>query len=164
MSIKYALKFTALAAAIAVGSSLPAFAPAAAQETPEAARPDAELGFFKLVVSDSDAAQKFYETAFGFEMVTHYEFPTIDERVMVLPGSNTGMVLFHRQGQGEIEVGTAHGPVGIRTSDVDALYAQAMAAGATSKTAPYNLGETGTRLAFVFDPDGHEIEIIRLGR
>ncbi len=158
----------AAAGVAAIALTACAHTTAAAPETAsvEAAVPEAagkvQLGFFKIITKDQDAMQAFYEDTFGFKVVNHFEFPGIDERIMTVPGQSLSLVLYHHTDGREITMGNAYGPIGLVTHDVDALYAEAIAAGATPKTPPYDLGDTGVRLGFVLDPEGHEIEFIRL--
>jgi lactoylglutathione lyase len=121
------------------------------------------LNFFKLVVRDIDAMADFYARAFGFEQRgERLRFPGIEEAMLALPGEQFTLVLYHWTDGREIAIGTGHGPVGLLTRDVDAAYAHALAHGATDMRAPIDL--PGMRLAFVRDPEGHEIEMIQLKR
>jgi len=122
--------------------------------------PDPYLGFFKFNVRDQDKVEQFYKTAFGFIRVDHIDLPMFEERVLRLPNGTVSLVLYSDKNGGEIDVGTAHGPVGIMTHDVDTMHKAALAAGATEKLAPMDFGPA--RLSFVYDPEGHEVEIIKM--
>jgi lactoylglutathione lyase len=61
-----------------------------------------------------------------------------------------------------LELGNAHGPIGLKVSDVDAVYARVLAAGGSSKVAPLDI--QASRLAIVTDPDGHPLELIAFGK
>ena len=117
------------------------------------------IAFMKFVVADLDAMTTFYETAFGFEVGQVIDADHMTERVLDL-SSGAALVLYHDKNLPAPEVGTAHGPLGINTTDVDGYYQRAIGAGATSKMAPFDYGPV--RVAFVFDPEGHEIEIVDL--
>lgn len=122
--------------------------------------PSVSLGFFKLVVKDLPAMLDFYERAFGFTVARKIESPLMEEAILTLPGADGrfSLVLYHWKDGREITVGNGHGPVGLTTRDVDGAYAHALAQGATSAVEPFAF--PGARIAFVLDPEGHEIELI----
>jgi catechol 2,3-dioxygenase-like lactoylglutathione lyase family enzyme len=131
--------------------------------SPELSALGFRLNFFKLVVRDIDAMADFYARAFGFEQRgERIRIPGLEEAMLALPGEQFTLVLYHWTDGREIDIGTGHGPVGFLTSDVDAAYAHALAHGATDMRAPLDL--PGMRLAFVRDPEGHEIEMIQFKR
>ena len=134
----------------------------AVAEEAEAATPDIQIGFFKLVVEAPDEMKAFYEQAFGMEVRYEVNLPGLREIIMGYPGSGVSVVLYHHTDGREITVGNGHGPVGLATADVDGYYARAMEAGATSVRAPFDLGTT--RIAFLLDPEGHEVELINMER
>lgn len=163
---KTSLKVTSIAAA----SICLLFAPMAHAQTSSAITattspataqlPDPYLGFFKLNVEDIDRVEAFFQSAFGFERVTLIELPTIEERILRLPDGKVSLVLYHHKDGRDLDVGTAHGPVGIVTRNVDKLHAAALAAGATERLAPIDLGPT--RLSFLRTPEGHAVELINM--
>ena len=53
-----------------------------------------------------------------------------------------------------------HGPLGLYVRDVDAAYAHAVACGATGDRAPFDIGDM--RIAFVSDPEGHQLEFLSM--
>ena len=59
-----------------------------------------------------------------------------------------------------IEIGSGYGPVGFMTRDVEAAYAHALANGASDQTRRRSTCGS-MRIAFVNDPEGHEIEMIQ---
>ncbi len=115
--------------------------------------------FFKINVADIDAAVCFYTGVFGFAVTDTVSLPTLEERMLTLPGSKFTLVLLQWTDGRAITIGNGFGPAGFLTRDVDAAYAKALAHGATTSRAPADLGPM--RLAFVFDPEGHEIEMIQ---
>lgn len=117
------------------------------------------LGFLKFTVSDLDAMQAFYEAAFGMTQQKRLEFPDFTE--VILSGARGPDLALVRYKDGRaITLGNASGPIGFYLQDVDGAYERALAAGAVSHLAPVTAD--GIRVAFVADPEGHEIEFLRL--
>lgn len=121
-----------------------------------------KLNFFKLIVSDLEAMVAFYTRTFGFEDTRRIKLPGLEEAMLTLPGERFTLVLFHHTDGRAVEIGSGHGPVGFLTRDVDAAYAHAIANGATEQTPPREI--PGMKLAFVRDPEGHELEMIQIVR
>ena len=117
------------------------------------------LTFFKVNVADLDAAVRFYTEAFGFAVTDAVSLPTLEERMLTLPGAKFTLVLLSWTDGRAITIGNGFGPIGFLTRDVDAAYAKALANGATESRPPTDMGPM--RVAFVFDPEGHEIEMIQ---
>ncbi len=120
------------------------------------------LNFFKLVVRDAAAMTDFYRDTFGFEQRSRFELPGIIEVMLALPGEAFTLVLYQNTDGREVTIGSGHGPVGFLTGDVDGAYAHALASGAIDERAPFDL--PGMRIAFVRDPEGHQIEMIQFMR
>lgn len=123
----------------------------------------ARMIFTKLIVSDLAAMQDFYLRAFGLVNTETIEMEHLIEAVLRRPGDDRGfsLVLYQHKDGRELVMGNSHGPLGLLVDNVDKTYAHAVAQGAKPHRAPYDLG--ASRIAFVLDPDGHEIEIIRAG-
>lgn len=49
------------------------------------------------------------------------------------------------------------------SDEVDALFARAVAAGATVVTAPMDSPDGRLRYAWIRDPDGHQVKFVQLG-
>jgi lactoylglutathione lyase len=124
--------------------------------------PPVTLNFFKLVVKDMPAMLDFYERAFGFTVSREIDSPVMEEAILTLPGSDGrfSLVLYHWKDGRKITVGNGHGPVGLHTADVDAAFSHAVAQGAAIAVKPFAF--PGARIAFVLDPEGHEIELINM--
>lgn len=120
------------------------------------------LNFFKLIVRDIDRMTDFYRATFGFNEVNRITMPGLIEVMLVLPEQAFNLVLYQHTDGRTVEMGSAYGPVGFITRDVDGAYAHAVASGATVDRAPFDL--PGMRIAFVFDPEGHQIEMIQIVR
>lgn len=118
------------------------------------------LSFFKLVVRDIEAMIDFYARVFGFEQRNRVVLPGLDEAVLALPGDQFNLVLYYSTDGRDVTIGTGHGPVGFVTADVDAAYAHALAHGAEELRPPFSI--QNMRVAFLRDPEGHEIELIQI--
>jgi predicted enzyme related to lactoylglutathione lyase len=121
----------------------------------------ARLKFVKLIVRDLATAQDFYSRAFGLVTMNHIQLPDIEEAVM---GRGEGdpdasLVLYWNKDGRTLAGGDLHGPIGFYVSDVDAVYTHALSQGAVSVRDPFTVG--ASRVAFLSDPDGHEIEILK---
>ncbi len=119
----------------------------------------ARLNFMKLIVRDMPRMKAFYEAAFGFAPVNGFDTPEFEE-IMLRQGEDPFLILLlsYKDGRRHPDA-AAHGPTGFVSEDVQASVDRAVAAGATVKMAPFEVGPT--RVAFLADPEGHEIEIIQ---
>ena len=124
--------------------------------------PAMTLNFFKLVVRDLPAMLDFYERAFGFTVARKFESSLMEEAILTLPGADSrfSLVLYYWKDGREIIVGNGHGPVGLHTADVDAAFEHAVAQGAIPAVKPFAF--PGARIAFVLDPEGHEVELVNM--
>lgn len=125
-------------------------------------KPSFRLNFFKLIVSDLDAAQRFYTDAFGLEQRDRIETEQLEEVMLAMPGERFNLVLYRHKDGRALDIGSAYGPVGFVTRDLDAAHAHLLALGAKPVRAPFAMGSM--RIAFVTDPEGHEIELIQIVR
>ena len=118
------------------------------------------VSFLKFTVADLPAMQTFYEKAFGMQQQKRLDNPGSIEVILTGPAPGADLALvFYKDGR-KVALGTANGPIGFYLKDVDSVYARAMAAGATSKSAPRTGGDA--RVAIVADPEGHDIELLDL--
>ncbi|MDB5677745.1 VOC family protein [Sphingomonas bacterium] len=120
------------------------------------------LNFFKLVVKDAGAMTSFYQRAFGFEERNRVAMTGLIEVMLAMPGEAFNLVLYQHTDGREIDIGSGYGPVGFLTRDVDGAYSHALDCGATAARAPFDL--PSMRIAFVNDPEGHQIEMIQFAR
>lgn len=115
----------------------------------------------KLRVADLDRAIAFYATSFGYALRKRKAGPHGSEIAFLsLPGDTFELQLAHYPEQGRFEVPPFLMHLAFRVTDLEALLANALAAGAHLVSGPYVL-ESGSRVAFVQDPDGHELELIQ---
>lgn len=146
------------------------------------------IDHFALRAYDFDATVRFYSDGLGFTKVFEWTAPGLvtrcafldagDRRYLeVFDGSTTAVpggaptplaeMPVPTQEERARHAGIVH--VALRSDDVDAAYARAMAAGATEAAAPFDIEQTGAaghddmgiRVAFVFGLDGEVIEFIR---
>jgi lactoylglutathione lyase len=122
--------------------------------------PAATFAFVKLIVRDLDAMVGFYERALGLSVSQTVDMPEMTEKILRKPGQDTGamVILYHHKDGREISIGNGWGPVGFYVRDVEAAYAHAITQGATPHREPFDAG--AMRVAFVLDPEGHEIELV----
>jgi lactoylglutathione lyase len=126
--------------------------------------PSVTFGFVKLNVDDLPAAVDFYARAFGLVSAQSIKTDTVLEEVLRKPGVEAGpaiILLKHRDGRA-LTRGDNWGPIGLYVRDVDAAYAYAISQGATPDREPWDAG--AMRVAFVRDPEGHEIELVSMKR
>ena len=138
---------------------------ATAPDAPAAARaPSATFGFVKLVVRDLDPMVGFFERALGLAVAQTVDTPEMTEKILRKPGVEGGamVILYHHKDGREITLGNGWGPVGFYVRDVEASYAHAIREGATPHREPFDAG--AMRVAFVLDPEGHEIELVSMKR
>ena len=123
-----------------------------------------QFSFVKLQVEDMDAALAFWRGAFGFEIRGTYDEPTFFEQILSLPGEDGGLSLMLVQPKpaAALTVGTAHGPIGFRCSDIVTTLENALAAGAT-KTMDVTEVAPGVRVCLFVTPQGHEVELVQTG-
>ena len=126
--------------------------------------PSARFGFVKFVVADLDAMCSFYERAFGLVVAQTIEMDDLAERILAKPGQQGGanLILYQHKDGRKLTLGDAHGPVGFYVRDVDATYAHALSQGAQGHREPFDAGTL--RVAFILDPEGHEIELVSVKR
>ncbi len=117
------------------------------------------FAFVKIVVGSLAAMEDFYSRTFAMQRTGTFATADIEEGSLAGSGGMS-LVLYYRKAGPPPALGTAHGPIGFYVDDVDAACAHALECGAASARLPANYGPT-IRAAFVFDPEGREIELIR---
>lgn len=115
----------------------------------------------KLQVSNLDAAIRFYEAAFGYTVRSRRPGPHDSEiAFMALPGASAEIQLCRYPGDPAVVVPERLMHLAYRVADLDAVLAKALQAGASLVSEPYVL-PSGSRVAFIRDPQGYEIELIQ---
>lgn len=119
----------------------------------------ARLSFFKLLVADLDAMIAFYAAA--FDMTVHARINDTDfEEVLVRQQDQDfllGLLCWRKDRP--VDVRPTGCVTGFVTQDIDVAVEKAIAAGASLKRAPFDI--PGTRVALVYDPEGHEVEFVQ---
>jgi predicted enzyme related to lactoylglutathione lyase len=139
----------AAAASLALGAAVSAAVPTAPAQM--------ALNFVKWNVNDLPVMQAFYEKAFGFKVKKNLDFPTLTEVVMT-SGNGLDLALVKYKDGRVTQLGTSGGPIGFYLKDVSGAYQRAMAAGGKSQREPRP--GAALQVAFVLDPEGHEIELL----
>ena len=124
--------------------------------------PLAKLAFFKLNVHDLAEARRFWQRAFGFEVVGSYDLPDFAEDIMAIPGEQSApqLMLVQSKPAGDVSVGPGHGPVGFVCADITASFAHAKAEGARALMEPTDVG--GVIVAMLAAPQRHQIELVQI--
>ena len=91
--------------------------------------------------------------------------PIGDEAINVfmgLPGEDPRLELTYNHGVGSYELGTGYNHIAIAVEDLDGTLERLSTTGIEPEKPPYRPGgrTTGSRIAFVRDPDGYRIELI----
>jgi lactoylglutathione lyase len=113
-------------------------------------------------IGDIDRSVEFYE-ALGFE--ERRRMPIGDEAINVfmgLPGEDPRLELTYNHGVDSYELGTGYNHIAIVVDDLDETLAGLAQSGIEPEKPPYRPGgrTTGSRIAFVRDPDGYRVELI----
>jgi lactoylglutathione lyase len=111
-------------------------------------------------ITDPEKSVAFYE-ALGFE--ERRRKPIRDEAMnifMGLPGDGDRLELTHNFGVDSYELGTGYGHIALSVDSMDDTLARLAALDIHPEKAPYRIGEGGSLLCFVQDPDGYRVEII----
>lgn len=127
--------------------------------------PSATFAFVKLIVADVEGMVDFYARVLGLTVSQTVDAPEMVEKILAKPGQPAGaasLILYHHKDGRTLTLGDAHGPVGFFVRGVDSAYAHALAEGAKPHRAPFDAGTL--RVAFVLDPEGHEIELLSMKR
>ena len=119
----------------------------------------ATLAFMKLIVNDLLLMRDFYQRTFDFAQVETFDTPEFEEIMLRQEGNDFMLLLLRYKNGRRSPDAAAHGATGFVCTDLQASVDRALGAGATLKLAPTEVGPT--RVAFVDDPEGHEIEIIQ---
>lgn len=118
------------------------------------------LGQYCINVTDLERTVALYE-ALGLECTSRTEIDHAYEAIVEHPGKGSKMQLAQQKDQdGPIEMGSSLWKLYVNTDDIEGVYAAALAAGATSVSAPERMERWPVTIAFVADPDGYQIELV----
>jgi lactoylglutathione lyase len=119
------------------------------------------LGQFCINVRDIDRALEFWEGVCELELQHRTEIPGVLEAVLQSPHGGSRMQLAQHLERAEpIDMGTAMWKLYVNTSDCQAVYDRAIAAGCESVTEPTTLDRWPVIVAFVKDFDGYLVEFV----
>lgn len=114
-------------------------------------------------IFDIDRSVAFYE-ALGFREMSRY--PIGDEAINVYlgqpgDGPEPRLELTYNFDQTEpYEVGNGYGHIAVLVTDLHATLAALAERGIEPERPPYTVGDDGSLLCFVRDPDGYRVELI----
>ena len=111
-----------------------------------------------LRVTDLDRTIAFYE-ALGLSVIRKWSRDGVDNCMMDVGGNNILEIFENSTGEPEAEAKFEH--IALRSTDPDADFEAALAAGARPKMPPTSInigGNYPARIAFVFGPDDEIIE------
>jgi lactoylglutathione lyase len=116
-------------------------------------------------IGDIDRSVAFYEQL-GFAEVRRMDIG--DEAVnvfMALPGEAPVLELTYNHGVDSYDLGTGYNHIALLVEDLDGTLAALAKSGIEPEKPPYRPGgrTTGSRIAFVRDPDGYRIELVERG-
>jgi len=114
-------------------------------------------------VKDLDASVKFYIEGLGFVEKRRKDFPDDGFTLvyLALPGSDHELELTFNYGSPAYELGNGYSHIAVGTADLEADHAKHKAAG-YEVTDMYGLPGSPPNFYFITDPDGYDIEVIRL--
>ena len=121
-----------------------------------------------LRIGAVERALDFYTSALGMAEIERIEVADKGATALFLgyEGADRGALLelVHYRGADGYAHGTGYGHVAIGVDDVDAVFGRATAMGAEVMLEPGVIAPGGPRCAFVRDPDGYAIELVRTRR
>ena len=118
-----------------------------------------------LRVVDLEKSIAFYEKALGMRLLRRKDYESGRFTLAFLGYceeiEGSVLELTHNWDRKEYALGEAYGHLAIGVDDLEKSYQQCLECGAAAKVPPKVFG-SGTRLAFVKDPDGYDVELIEL--
>ncbi|RYZ74156.1 MAG: lactoylglutathione lyase [Proteobacteria bacterium] len=116
-------------------------------------------------VVDLDASIKFYTQGLGFKLVKKNDYEADRFSLAFLEadqdeGRSTQIELTHNWDTKSYERGNAYGHVAYAVDSIDELQAKLKQAGYDLSWGPGKTPDGKTKMAFVDDPDGYEIELL----
>jgi len=132
----------------------------------------ARLDHVGLAVADLAAAASWFCDVFGLvpELTLRVEAIDLSIEMLVHPAHGYRIELLHRPGcaadgkpatPAEAALRQGYGHVAFDVPDLDGAYRRAVARGAREVMAPCPSPEPGVRMAFVADPEGNLVELLK---
>ena len=119
------------------------------------------LGQYCIYVADLERAIGFWEGICGIPLRSRTEIPGVLEAVLMADAGGSRIQLAQRLDRpGPVDMGTAMWKLYINTSDCQAIYDKAVAAGCESVRPPERLDRWPVTVAFIKDFDGYLIEFV----
>jgi len=114
-------------------------------------------------VKDLEASVKFYKEALSFEETRRKDFPDYEFTLvyMALPGSSHELELTYNYNHPGYELGNGYSHIAVAVEDLEALHKKHSESG-YKVTDLSGLPGTPPSYYFISDPDGYEIEVMRL--
>lgn len=124
----------------------------------------AKMIHMMIRVADLDKSLTFYQAALGFRESRRKEKPEEQSTLVYLKGEDSDfeLELFHIDGvSGPYDLGSGYGHLAVQVPDLEAIHARHVAAG--YEVSDFHGLESGfKRYYFLKDPDGYEIEVMRI--
>ena len=120
------------------------------------------LGQFCINVTDLERSVHFWQDVCGIPLRSRTEIPTALEAVLQADEGGSRIQLAQQKDQvGTIDMGGAMWKLYLNTDDCEALYDRCIAAGCESVSEPTQLDRWPVTVAFIKDPDGYLIELVK---
>ena len=111
-------------------------------------------------IGDIDSSVDFYE-ALGFEERRRMDLPDGATNVfMGMPGDGDRLELTKNPGVDSYDLGDGYNHIALVVDGLDDTLEELATKGIEPEKPPYHVGEGGSRICFVRDPDGYRIELI----
>jgi len=113
-------------------------------------------------VVDLEKSLRFYTEGLGFEMTSRqdYEKDRFSLVFLRFPGDDGQIELTHNWDTKQYQRGDAYGHVAYQVDSIEALQKRLQKAGYDLSWGPGLTPSGKTKMAFVDDPDGYEIELL----
>lgn len=126
--------------------------------------PNGSLFCTKLVVGDLDRMACFYADLFGFSQVARVQARVggehIEEVVLINPEKPKEMLIVFRYLERHApEIGDVI--LAFRAREIDKLLDHAVSLGARVTVPAEDMPDSGYRVAFIEDPEGHSVELLQ---
>lgn len=115
-------------------------------------------GFVKLHVPELEEAVAYFEAVFGWSQGSVLDLADFRQVALSAQGNPFDVILRCWKDGMPREIGNGWGPLGVRTTDLDAVLSRALDHGSSIVRKPTAAGKV--KFAILRTPHGHEIELI----